>query len=95
MKKIKKVDGIGQKELSSAVEEFIRHCRLKNLSPRTIEYYSEDLKYFMKISPVQYVDDITLLVIEAFVDHEMAKGNSTTKCCRQEWFLPVTSISSV
>ena len=78
MEKIKKVDGLGQKELSSAVEEFIRHCRLKNLSPRTIEYYSEDLKYFMKISPVQYVDDITLLVIEDFVDHEMAKGNSTS-----------------
>ena len=75
MKKIKKVDGIGQKELSSAAEEFIRHCRLKNLSPHTIEYYSEDLKYFMKVSPVQYVDDITLLVVEDFVDHEMTKGN--------------------
>ena len=53
MKKIKKVDGIGQKELSSAVEEFIRHCRLKNLSPHTIEYYSEDLKYFMQRSQLK------------------------------------------
>jgi len=61
MKKIKKVDGIGQKELSSAVDEFIRHCRLKNLSPRTIEYYSEDLKYFQKVSPIRYVDEFTPL----------------------------------
>jgi integrase/recombinase XerD len=76
MKKIKKVDGIGQKELSSAVEEFIRHCRLKNLSPRTIEYYSEDLKYFQKVSPIRYVDEFTPLVMEDFVDHEMTKGNS-------------------
>lgn len=76
MKKIKKVDGIGQKLLSSAVDEFIRHCRLKNLSPRTIEYYSENLKYFQKIFTVQYVEDITRNVMEDLVDHEMAKGNS-------------------
>ena len=76
MKKIKKVDGIGQKELSNAVEEFIHHCRLKNLSPRTIEYYSEDLRYFQKVSPIQYVEEITPLVVEDFVDHEMTKGNS-------------------
>ena len=78
MKKIKKVDGFGQKELSSAVEEFLRHCRLKNLSPRTIEYYAENLRYFRRISPVQYVEDITRLVVEDFVDHEMTKGNSTS-----------------
>ena len=69
MKKIKKVDGIGQKLLSSAVDEFIRHCRLKNLSPRTIEYYSENLKYFQKIFTVQYVEDITRNVMEDLVDH--------------------------
>ena len=76
MKKIKKVDGIGQKELSCAVEEFIRHCRLKNLSPHTIEYYSEDLRYFQKVSTIRYVDEFTSQVMEDFVDHEMAKGNS-------------------
>ncbi len=76
MRKIKKVDGIGQKELSGAVEEFIRHCRLKNLSPHTIEYYSEDLRYFQKVSPIRYVDEFTSQVMEDFVDHEMAKGNS-------------------
>ena len=25
---------------------FLNHCRIKNLSPRTIQYYQEDLEYF-------------------------------------------------
>jgi hypothetical protein len=35
-RKIKHVDGIGRKELSSAVEEFLRHCKLKNLAKATM-----------------------------------------------------------
>ena len=38
-KKIKKVDGIGQKSLEEAIEEFMRHCRLKNLASATMEYF--------------------------------------------------------
>jgi integrase/recombinase XerD len=34
------------------------------------------LKYFQKVSPIQYVDEFTALVMEDFVDHEMTKGNS-------------------
>ena len=44
-RKIKQVDGIGRKELSSAVEEFLRHCKLKNLAKATMAYYTEDLTY--------------------------------------------------
>ena len=46
-KKIKQVDAIRQKTLENVIEEFLRHCRLKNLSPRTLEYYEEDLSYFL------------------------------------------------
>ena len=45
-KKIKKVDGIGQKLLDQAIEDFMRHCRLKNLAEATMEYYQEDLEYY-------------------------------------------------
>jgi len=34
-KKIKMVDGIGQKSIQEAVEDFMRHCKLKNLSAAT------------------------------------------------------------
>ena len=47
-RKIKQVDGIGRKELSSAVEEFLRHCKLKNLAKATMAYYTEDLTYFQR-----------------------------------------------
>ena len=47
-KKIKQVDAIRQKTLETVIEEFLRHCRLKNLSPRTLEYYEEDLSYFQR-----------------------------------------------
>ena len=44
-KKIKMVDGIGQKSMQEAVEDFMRHCKLKNLSAATQEYYREDAGY--------------------------------------------------
>ena len=56
----------------------MRHNRLKNLSPRTIEYYTEDLRYFQKISEVTYLDEITDKLYEDFILHEMDKGNKMT-----------------
>ena len=38
------------KLLSGAQEEFLRYCRLRNLSPRTIEFYREDMGYFLLVS---------------------------------------------
>ena len=32
--------------LEEAKTVFLNHCRIKNLSPRTIQYYQEDLEYF-------------------------------------------------
>lgn len=31
---------------SEAEQLFTKHCKLKNLSPQTMRYYTEDLKYF-------------------------------------------------
>jgi len=74
-KKIKKVDGIGQKLLDQAIADFMRHCRLKNLAEATMEYYQEDLEYFQRITQLKYVNEITREVMDNFVDHEMNKGN--------------------
>ena len=56
---MKQVQGVGRITLDYAIDQFLRHCRLKNLSPRTIEYYTEDLRYFQKITEVTYLDEIT------------------------------------
>ena len=38
-KKIKQVDAIRQKTLENVIEEFLRHCRLKNLYIFVLYYY--------------------------------------------------------
>lgn len=77
-KRIKKVDGIGHKSMSSAVEEFIKHCRRKNLAKATMEYYEEDLTYFQRVMQVQTTGEICKELLDNFVDHEMNKGNKIT-----------------
>ena len=77
-RKIKQVDGIRQRTLEEAIQEFMRHCRLKNLSPRTQEYYGEDLNYLQRCVPVENIRDVTREVVEDFIEHEMAKGNRVT-----------------
>lgn len=80
MAKIKKIcnGGIARIKLDKAVMEFIRHCRLRNLSPRTIEYYTEDLEYFKTVSAINFTDEIDAEVFENFIGHEMDKGNRVT-----------------
>jgi len=74
-KKIKMVDGIGQKSIQEAVEDFMRHCRLKNLSAATQEYYREDLEYFTRVMQIKYISEFSREIMDNFVDHEMNKGN--------------------
>ena len=80
MAKIRKKcdEGIGRIKLDKAVIEFLRHCRLRNLSPRTIEWYTEDLEYFQRISALIYTDEITVSTLEEFIGHEIDKGNSVS-----------------
>ena len=42
--RMKQVEGLGNVTIEIAIEEFLRNCRLRNLSPKTIRYYEEDLK---------------------------------------------------
>ena len=58
-----------RKNVSGAQAEFIRHCRIRNLSLRTIDYYQEDIEYFLKWSNLKFVDDITKDVMDNFVAH--------------------------
>ena len=64
--------------MSSAQEEFLRYCRLRNLSPRTIEFYREDISYFIRWAKFRFVHDITKDVVDNFVIHEMDMGNKVT-----------------
>ena len=74
--KMKTIDGIGRKKVSDAVGAFLRRCRLKNLSPRTQEYYKEDLNHFCAMMPqIQYVNEITQDVLDDFVIQEMERNN--------------------
>jgi hypothetical protein len=61
-----------------AQKAFHRHCRLKNLRPRTITYYTEDLDYFHAKTPVTYVDEITQDVFDDFLFRELEAGKKTT-----------------
>ena len=77
--KMKVMDEIGRKEVSNAAAEFMRRCRLKNLSPRTLAYYTEKLNWFRTQMPaIQYVDEINQEAIDAFVCQELDRGNKAT-----------------
>ena len=76
--KMEQVEGIGRTALDKAIAEFMRHCRLRNLSPETLKYYEEDLIYFKKCIPIQYADEICRERLEELIIHEMDKGNRIT-----------------
>ena len=77
--KMKTIDGIGRKGVSNAAAEFMRRCRLKNLSPRTLAYYDENLNWFQAQMPaIQFVDEITQEAIDAFICQELDRGNKVT-----------------
>ena len=57
--KILNADEVRRKPFSEAKNEFIKHCRIKNLRPKTIKYYEEDIHYFHAQAKTRYVDEIT------------------------------------
>ena len=64
-----------RKNWSSAQEEFLRHCRLRNLSSHTLEYYRENLCYIQRILKLDYTDELTKDKVDELIDHELDKGN--------------------
>ena len=63
---------------SEAEQLFTKHCKLKNLSPQTMRYYAEDLKYFHACVPVQYVDEVSQDAFENFIVSELDAGKKIT-----------------
>ena len=63
---------------SEAEQLFTKHCKLKNLSPQTMRYYAEDLKYFHACVPVQYVDEVSQDAFENFIVSESDAGKKIT-----------------
>ena len=58
---------------------FLNHCRIKNLSPRTIQYYQEDLEYFFAhLDGIRYADEITREVFEDFLIKQINAGKKIT-----------------
>ena len=76
--RMKQVEGLGNVTVETAIEEFLKNCRLRNLSPKTIRYYEEDLQYFARNIPAKNADDIKREVVDDFIFHEMDKGNRIT-----------------
>ena len=65
------VKRITYKEAEAA---FYKHCRLRNLRPQTISYYTEDLNYFHGKTPVKYTDEITQEAFDDFIFRELDLG---------------------
>ena len=57
---------------------FIKFCRLKNLAKPSLDYYDGHLKYFLKMVPVKYLDEITQDVFDDFVFSQLELGKRTT-----------------
>ena len=89
---------------SEAEQLFTKHCKLKNLSPQTMRYYAEDLKYFHACVPVQYVDEVSQDAFENFIVSELDAGKKITSlnsrirglrvffkfCAEREYMKPIT-----
>ena len=76
--KILNAEEARRKPFSEAKYEFLKHCRLKNLRPRTIAYYEEDINYFRSQVAARYVDEITQEKFDDFIIEELDKGKKIT-----------------
>ena len=77
--RFKQVDEISRTTVSCAQSAFLKHCKLKNLSPYTTLYYEKNLDYFLESEPqIKYVDEIDQEVIEDYIGKMMERGNRVT-----------------
>lgn len=65
----------------NAVKEFLRHCRIKGLSPDTIKFYDKELKQtgraFAEINaPVSNLRKMKMSHIEQFIEHHQNLGRA-------------------
>lgn len=71
-------DEVRRKPFSEAKNEFVKHCRIKNLRPKTVTYYEEDIHYFHMQTNAKYVDEITQERFDDFIIGELDKGKKVT-----------------
>ena len=88
---------------TEAENAFYKHCRLKNLRPRTINYYREDLTYFHGKTGVKYIDEVKQETFDDFIFNELEAGKKTSSlntrirglrvffsfCAEREYMKPV------
>lgn len=68
------------KTIKEGFEEFIKHCKVKNLSEHTISYYNVSYDYFTKLYPEDgLIEDITKSVVDDYILHlrEMNMKNTS------------------
>ena len=58
---------VKQTTFEEAQTSFLKHCKLRNLRPQTIRYYTEDLTYFHANVPLRFVGQITQEVFDNFI----------------------------
>ena len=73
MKQILNSAEVKRTSFEEARTSFIKHCKLRNLSERTLEYYEEDISYLHSKMPVKYVDEITQEKYEELVLQELER----------------------
>ncbi|MFD0050147.1 site-specific integrase [Actinomycetes bacterium NPDC127524] len=66
---------------TNAVKEFLRHCRIKGLSPDTVKFYDKELKKtgraFAEINaPLSDIRKMKTSHIELFIEHQLALGRA-------------------
>ena len=90
---------------AEATAAFYKHCRLKNLRPPTIQYYTEDLTYFHSQTQVRFIDEVTQEVYDNFIFQELEAGKKTTSlnsrirglrvffkfCAEREYIQPIAA----
>ena len=55
--KVKQVDQISRTTVSCAFTNFMRHCKLKNLSPYSYLYYDKNISFFLAANPgIKYTE---------------------------------------
>ena len=64
--------------IQQAEQEFFKFCKLKNLRPQTIKYYTEDLTYFHNAISAKYADEITQETFNDFIFQELEAGKKVT-----------------
>ena len=76
--KITNAEHIERLPIQEAKNRFIKHCRVKNLSPQTISYYKEDCEYFAARCGKDYIDEVDYEVLEDFIFQELENGKKVS-----------------